>query len=202
MSDYNFLMESRLSPEQYAVLSLLSRLAAEQGLNLYLVGGAVRDLTYGQQIVRDLDFIVEGSPQRILRAIPSVDSQKSGRGARGPVESPLALEYQTLSEHLNSADLLFSNGVRAELAMCREEIYSRPGQRPEVRAATVFEDERALTMPDTLSVDEERWITLGMDALGRILVVVYTWRAESIRLISARPATPRERAEYGSSNET
>jgi hypothetical protein len=36
-------------------------------------------------------------------------------------------------------------------------------------AATVFEDERALTMPDTLSVDEERWITLGMDALGRIL---------------------------------
>jgi len=69
-------------------------------------------------------------------------------------------------------------------------------------AATVFEDERALTMPDTLSVDEERWITLGMDALGRILVVVYTWRAESIRLISARPATPRERAEYGSSNET
>ena len=84
MSDYNFLMESRLSPEQYAVLTLISRLAAEQGLNLYLVGGAVRDLTYGQQVVRDLDFIVEGPPQRILRAIPSVDSTKSGRGARGP----------------------------------------------------------------------------------------------------------------------
>ena len=84
MSDYNFLMESRLSPEQYAVLTLISRLAAEQGLNLYLVGGAVRDLTYGQQVVRDLDFIVEGPPQRILRAIPTADPTKAGRGAREP----------------------------------------------------------------------------------------------------------------------
>jgi tRNA nucleotidyltransferase/poly(A) polymerase len=140
MSDYNFLMESRLSPEQYAVLSLLGRLAAEQGLNLYLVGGAVRDLTYGQQVVRDLDFIVEGPPQRVLRAIPGASTMKSGRSPQGAGESPLALEYQDLDEHLNASELLFTNGVRAELAMCREEIYSRPGQRPEVRPATVFED--------------------------------------------------------------
>jgi tRNA nucleotidyltransferase (CCA-adding enzyme) len=141
MSDYNFLMESRLSPEQYAVLALISRMAAEQGLNLYLAGGAVRDLTYGQQVVRDLDFILEGPPQRILRALPSAHSLKSGRGARGPVgEPPLALEYQGLDEHLNAAELLFTNGVRASLGMCREEFYARPGQRPEVRPAMVFED--------------------------------------------------------------
>ncbi|MGA2985981.1 MAG: hypothetical protein ABSG32_19425 [Terriglobia bacterium] len=141
MSDYNFLMESRLSPEQYAVLSLISRLAAEQGQNLYLVGGAVRDLTHGQQVVRDLDFIVEGQPQRILRAIPSADSLTSSRGARGlGGDSPLALEYQNHFEHLNASELFFANGVRAELAMCREELYSRPGQRPEVRPAMVFED--------------------------------------------------------------
>ncbi|MGD1101387.1 MAG: hypothetical protein ABSA59_04915 [Terriglobia bacterium] len=141
MSDYNFLMESRLSPEQYAVLVLISRLAAEQGLNLYLVGGAVRDLTYGQQVVRDLDFIVEGPTQRILRALPSADSMKTGRASRGPAgEPPLTLEYQNLDEHLNSTELLFSNGVRAELAMCQEAFYSRPGQRPEVRPASVFED--------------------------------------------------------------
>ncbi len=141
MSDYNFLMESRLSPEQFAVLTLISRLAAEHGLNLYLVGGAVRDLTYGQQVVRDLDFIVEGPPQRILRAMPRVDFTKPGRGARGPAgEPPLALEYQNLDEHLNASELLFTNGVRASLAMCREEFYARPGQRPEVRLTMVFED--------------------------------------------------------------
>ena len=61
MSDYNFLMESKLSQEQYSVLSLISRAAYEQGLNLYLVGGAVRDLTYGQQVVRDLDFALEAN---------------------------------------------------------------------------------------------------------------------------------------------
>jgi tRNA nucleotidyltransferase (CCA-adding enzyme) len=52
----------------------------------------------------------------------------------------LALEYQNLDEHLNASELLFTNGVRASLAMCREEFYSHPGQRPEVRPAMVFED--------------------------------------------------------------
>jgi tRNA nucleotidyltransferase/poly(A) polymerase len=141
MSDYNFLMESRLSPEQYAVLTMISRLAAEHGQSLYLVGGAVRDLTYGQQVIRDLDFLVEGSPQRILRAIPRADSNKTGRGGRESLsEAPLALEYSEFDEHFNSAELVFSSGVRAELSMCREEIYSRPGQRPEVRPAMVFDD--------------------------------------------------------------
>jgi tRNA nucleotidyltransferase (CCA-adding enzyme) len=141
MSDYNFLMESRLSPEQYEVLVLISRLAAQQGLNLYLVGGAVRDLTYGQQVVRDLDFAVEGPPQRILRLIPTGGSQKPRRGESAPLgKPPLALVHQVFDARLNAAELHFSNGVRAELAMCRDEFYPRPGQRPEVRPVMVFED--------------------------------------------------------------
>jgi uncharacterized protein len=63
-------------------------------------------------------------------------------------------------------------------------------------AVSVLEDELALTVRDPYSDEEERWITLGMDLLGRLLVVVYTWRSESIRFISARPATPRECQEY------
>jgi tRNA nucleotidyltransferase/poly(A) polymerase len=141
MSDYNFLMESRLSPEQYTVVTLISRLAAEQGLNLYLVGGAVRDLTFGQQVVRDLDFAIEGPPQRILRLLPSAETPALGRETRGaPGESAPSVEYQVLDESLHSADLRFSNGVRAELAMCREESIPRPGQSPDVRPATIFDD--------------------------------------------------------------
>ncbi len=62
-------------------------------------------------------------------------------------------------------------------------------------AVTVLEDAFALTMRD-LNEEEERWITLGMDVLGRLLVVIYTWRGQTIRLVSARPATRGERRQY------
>ena len=63
-------------------------------------------------------------------------------------------------------------------------------------AVTALEDELALTIRDPLSETEERWITIGQDAASRVLVVVYTWRGDRIRLISARFATPRERTQY------
>lgn len=64
-------------------------------------------------------------------------------------------------------------------------------------ATAVFEDERALTVPDEITaVDETRMLTLGRDAMARLLVVAYTWRGERIRLISARRATPNERRHY------
>jgi uncharacterized DUF497 family protein len=63
-------------------------------------------------------------------------------------------------------------------------------------AVEVLSDEYAITIEDRSS-QEQRYITIGLDALGRILVVVYTWRGESIRIISARKAAARERAEYG-----
>jgi hypothetical protein len=62
-------------------------------------------------------------------------------------------------------------------------------------AATVLHDEYALTVSDD-ERDEERLVTLGMDALGRLLVVVYTFRGDAIRLISARPATRPEQRQY------
>jgi uncharacterized protein len=56
-------------------------------------------------------------------------------------------------------------------------------------------DDRGITLEDERS-DAERLVTLGMDALGRVLVVVYTWRGERVRLTSACRATPRERRSY------
>ena len=62
-------------------------------------------------------------------------------------------------------------------------------------AVTVLEDERAITILDDYP-DEERFVTVGMDSFGRILVVVYAWRDSRIRIISARKATAKEIKEY------
>jgi uncharacterized protein len=67
-------------------------------------------------------------------------------------------------------------------------------------AVAVLEDPRALTVADyeSDSEGEQRFVTLGYDSKGRILVVVYAWRGDDIRLISAREAEPHEREEYES----
>ena len=62
-------------------------------------------------------------------------------------------------------------------------------------AVTALEDDYALTIEDD-HPGERRFITLGMDALSRLLVVVYTYRGETIRVILARTATSGERKEY------
>ncbi len=58
-------------------------------------------------------------------------------------------------------------------------------------AVTALEDERGITVRDP-GEGEERWITTGMNDSARLLVVVFTWREERARIISARPATARE----------
>ena len=67
-------------------------------------------------------------------------------------------------------------------------------------AVTALEDQREISVRGD-GEDEERWITIGMDCLARILVVVYTWRDERIRLISVRLATRRESRQYEESYE-
>jgi len=62
-------------------------------------------------------------------------------------------------------------------------------------ATAVFDDLLAVTIPDSTD-DEERYITMGLDGFGRLLTVIYTWRRDAIRLISARHATRRERRRY------
>ena len=62
-------------------------------------------------------------------------------------------------------------------------------------AVSALEDERTISVRDETE-EEERWITIGTDSLARILVSVYTWRDQHMRLISARPATPRESRQY------
>jgi uncharacterized DUF497 family protein len=62
-------------------------------------------------------------------------------------------------------------------------------------AVIALEDDYALTIEDDHS-DERRFITMGKDSTGRLLVVVYSYRGETIRMISARRATSQERKDY------
>jgi uncharacterized protein len=64
-------------------------------------------------------------------------------------------------------------------------------------ARTVFEDPYSITERDEVNSDfEERFVTIGLSLISRVLFVVHTERAERIRIISAREATPWERAAY------
>jgi hypothetical protein len=61
----------------------------------------------------------------------------------------------------------------------------------------VFEDPNAVTIEDH-GASEQRFITIGMDGFGRVLVVVYAWREDNIRIISARKAVRSEVMQYES----
>jgi hypothetical protein len=64
-------------------------------------------------------------------------------------------------------------------------------------ASTVFDDPLYITFLDVEhSIDEERYITLGLSKVGRLLLIAHTDRGGIIRIISARKATKNERRYY------
>ena len=63
-------------------------------------------------------------------------------------------------------------------------------------AEQALRDQMAFTLEDPDAIDERRFITLGMDALGRVLLVIHTQRGERTRLISARKASSGEMERY------
>jgi uncharacterized DUF497 family protein len=68
-------------------------------------------------------------------------------------------------------------------------------------AVAVLEDEQALWQEDVGKYDEERFVAVGMDHLGNILTVIFTYRGDNVRPISARLATKHERKAYESARE-
>jgi tRNA nucleotidyltransferase (CCA-adding enzyme) len=124
MPDYMFLMESRLSIEQRAALARLQEFAVASGANLYLTGGAVRDLISGLPI-RDLDFTVEGNPSRLAR-----DLEKAGA------------RIVDDDERTRHVELILPGDLDSSIAAARDDVYARPGTRPEIRWATIMEDLR------------------------------------------------------------
>jgi tRNA nucleotidyltransferase (CCA-adding enzyme) len=124
MPDYMFLLESRMSPEQRAVMMRVQELSAAMGFNLYLTGGTVRDLITGASL-RDLDFTVEGNPSKVARELEK-------GGAKILVED----------ERLRHIEVLFAGDVEGSISAARDDHYVRPGTRPELRWSTIMEDLR------------------------------------------------------------
>ncbi|MBV9437485.1 MAG: CCA tRNA nucleotidyltransferase [Acidobacteria bacterium] len=123
MADYIYMMESRLSPAQLQVVGQVQEIARAHEMNVYLTGGAVRDIISGFSI-RDLDFTVQGNVSKLQK-----DLQKIGAIIQGS------------DENLRILYVLFSNHVRAEIASARSESYPKPG-KPEVTFETINEDLR------------------------------------------------------------
>jgi tRNA nucleotidyltransferase/poly(A) polymerase len=124
MPDYIFMLESRLSPEQLQILARVQQEAQELSLNIYLVGGAVRDLMTGSPI-RDLDFAVEGNPLKLARRL------QDGNSAQ-----------MRVNESLRSVEMTLEDRVSVSVEMARSESYDEPGRASHVVPASILEDQR------------------------------------------------------------
>ena len=123
MSDYMFMLESHITGEQARVLAEVRAAAEQANLNIFLTGGAMRDMMGGFPI-RDLDFTVEGT------AVKFAKDTAAKAGA----------QIVSADELHKSVELNFPGGVTASIGMARQETYAKPGGRPQVQAATIHED--------------------------------------------------------------
>jgi tRNA nucleotidyltransferase/poly(A) polymerase len=123
MADYIYLLESRLSKSQQNALTAMRGIARERGLTIFLVGGAVRDLTSGSP-VRDLDVAVQGNALKLKK-----DIEKAGGRIIGEQEAGQALFVQ------------FPRGVKLEVGSTLSVTYPKPG-KPVLKAATILDDLR------------------------------------------------------------
>jgi tRNA nucleotidyltransferase/poly(A) polymerase len=124
MADYIYTMELRLTPDQFKGASLVQDVARAAGMNLYLTGGAIRDIISGFTI-RDLDFTVQGNPLKLQK-----DLEKAGA------------RIAAIDEDARTIFISLPGNARAEISMARTERYEKTGKPPIVTPATIHEDLR------------------------------------------------------------
>jgi tRNA nucleotidyltransferase (CCA-adding enzyme) len=125
MSDYMFMLDSHLTGEQSKVVTEVRDAAEQANLNLFLTGGAMRDMMGGFAI-RDLDFTVEGPAVKFAKTL----AEKADA------------EVLSVDDVRKSVELLFPGNVTASISMARQEKYPKPGAKPQVQPATIHEDLR------------------------------------------------------------
>jgi tRNA nucleotidyltransferase (CCA-adding enzyme) len=124
MADYIYTMELRLTPDQLKGVGLIQDVARAAGLNLYLTGGAIRDIISGFSI-RDLDFTIQGNPLKLQK-----DLEKAGA------------KITAVEEDNRTIFISLPGNARAEISMARTEHYEKTGKPPVVMPATIHEDLR------------------------------------------------------------
>src|SRR5215831_14631483 len=124
MADLIYLMETRLSPDQQRALALVTDVARTHEMNVFLTGGAVRDIISGF-IIRDLDFSVQGNALKLQK-----DFEKAGAVT------------EAVDETTRTVMLLLSGNVRAEVTSTRSERYDKPGKPAEITQGTIYDDMR------------------------------------------------------------
>src|SRR6266481_616242 len=124
MADFIYLMETRLSPDQQRALTLVTNVARAHDMNVYLTGGAVRDILSGF-IIRDLDFSVQGNALRLQK-----DFEKAGA------------RIEAVDDTTRTLMLLLPGNVRSEVTGTRSEKYDKPGRPPEITPGTIYDDMR------------------------------------------------------------
>jgi tRNA nucleotidyltransferase (CCA-adding enzyme) len=124
MADYIYTMELRLTPDQIKGVSLVQDVARTAGMNLYLTGGAIRDIISGFAI-RDLDFTVQGNPLKLQK-----DFEKAGA------------KITAVEEDARTIFISLPGNARAEISMARTERYEKTGKPPIATPATIYEDLR------------------------------------------------------------
>jgi len=124
MADYIYTMEIRLTPDQQRAVTLVQDIARAAGMNIYLTGGALRDIISGFTI-RDLDFTVQGNPLKIQKELERAGATISGA-----------------DDDLKTLYLVLPGNVRAEISSARTERYEKTGKPPVIAPATIIEDLR------------------------------------------------------------
>ncbi|HZS29333.1 MAG TPA: CCA tRNA nucleotidyltransferase [Candidatus Angelobacter sp.] len=124
MADFIYLMETRLSPDQQRAVALVTDVARAHEMNIFLTGGAVRDIISGF-IIRDLDFSIQGNALKLQK-----DFEKVGAVTEATDETTRTLM------------LLLPGNVRAEVTSTRSERYDKPGKPPEITQGTIYDDMR------------------------------------------------------------
>jgi tRNA nucleotidyltransferase (CCA-adding enzyme) len=163
MPDYIYLLKNRLSIHQRNALEQIRLAAREAGMTVFLVGGAVRDLTSGSPVF-DLDVTVQGNALKLKKTL-----EKAGGKLWGEHEPSRTLFFR------------FPVGVTVEISSARREEYPKPG-RPVYHWDTILEDLRRRDFTANamaLSLNEHSYGLL-MDPLNGVADI----EARQLRLVS------------------